>query len=39
VARASIGVDLQQPEFWNESIDGIEADLERFEAELASGAG
>ncbi len=35
VARESIGVDLQQPEFWNESIDRIEADLARFESELA----
>lgn len=30
VARDALGVDLQQPEFWNASIDLIEADLERY---------
>jgi len=31
VARDALGVDLQQPEFWNASIDLIEADLAEFE--------
>ncbi|MCP4004857.1 MAG: M3 family oligoendopeptidase [bacterium] len=33
VARRCMGVDLEAPEFWNSSIDGIETDLERFLAE------
>ncbi|MDH5674544.1 MAG: M3 family oligoendopeptidase [Myxococcales bacterium] len=32
VAASVLGVDLQEPEFWNQSIDLIEADLERFVA-------
>lgn len=38
VARTCLGVDLQSPAFWNASIDLIEADLQRFEAEVASPA-
>lgn len=30
VARASLDVDLEQPGFWNASIDFIEAEFERF---------
>ena len=31
VARRCLGVDLERPDFWNESIDWIERDLEQFE--------
>ncbi|MEN8183160.1 MAG: M3 family oligoendopeptidase [Myxococcota bacterium] len=31
VARRALGVDLEQPEFWNASIDLVEAELGRFE--------
>ena len=31
VARNSLGIELETPDFWNASIDLIEADLERFE--------
>ena len=31
VARDSLGIDLQQPAFWNESIDLIAEDLREFE--------
>ncbi len=34
VAFESIGVQLSEPGFWHESIDLIEADLARFEAEI-----
>lgn len=30
VAQRHLGVDLERPEFWNESIDLVEADLEKF---------
>lgn len=33
VARRCLGVDLEQPDFWHASIDTVEADLARFEAE------
>lgn len=33
VARHSLGVDLQAPDFWHASIDLIEADLAQFERE------
>jgi oligoendopeptidase F len=36
VAREALGVDLQQPDFWNASIDSIEADFERYEQALGS---
>ena len=36
VARDALGVDLTRPDFWHASIDGIERDLERFEAEVLS---
>lgn len=36
VAREALGVDLQQPDFWNASIDGIEADFARFESAVGS---
>jgi oligoendopeptidase F len=32
VARDSLGVDLGSPDFWNASLDQVEADLERFKA-------
>lgn len=32
VAREALGVDLTRPDFWNASIDLVEADLDRFEA-------
>lgn len=35
VARAGLGVDLQSPEFWKASIALVEADLARFEREVA----
>ena len=31
VARNRLGIELEAPDFWNASIDLIEADLERFE--------
>ncbi|MBW2416714.1 MAG: M3 family oligoendopeptidase, partial [Deltaproteobacteria bacterium] len=34
VARASLGADLEAPDFWNASLDLIEADLERFETAI-----
>jgi oligoendopeptidase F len=34
VARDGLGVDIESPDFWNASIDGIEADLERFLREV-----
>ncbi len=36
VARAALGVDLEAPDFWNASIDLIEADLERFQREVGA---
>jgi oligoendopeptidase F len=36
VAREALGVDLGSPEFWNASIDGLAADLERFESEVGA---
>lgn len=30
VAREGLGVDIGSPEFWHASIDGLEADLDRF---------
>jgi oligoendopeptidase F len=35
VAQRSLGVDLGQADFWNESIDLIEADLKAFESALS----
>lgn len=35
VARTCLGVDLEQPNFWNASIDLVERDLERFERACA----
>ena len=32
----ALGVDLGSPEFWNASIDGLAADLERFESEVGA---
>ena len=32
VAKRVLGVDLTGPEFWNQSIDLIEKDLEAFES-------
>lgn len=37
VARDALGVDLTRPDFWNESIDLIEDDLNQFEALAADG--
>jgi oligoendopeptidase F len=31
VARSALGVDLEQPEFWNASIDLLETELARYE--------
>lgn len=39
VAREVLGVDLRKRDFWNQSIDLIEADLAMFELELAAQAG
>jgi oligoendopeptidase F len=36
LARRCLGADLEQPAFWHASIDAVEADLARFEAELAA---
>lgn len=33
VARRCLGVDLEDPAFWHASIDAVESDLVRFEAE------
>jgi oligoendopeptidase F len=35
VAREALGVDLEKPDFWNASIDLIEADAERWRAAVA----
>jgi oligoendopeptidase F len=35
VARRCLGVDLEAPAFWHASIDAVEADLARYERELA----
>jgi len=34
VARETLGIDITRPDFWNESIDLIEADLAAYEEEL-----
>jgi oligoendopeptidase F len=34
VVRNALGIDLGGPEFWNESIDLVEAAVDRFEAEV-----
>ncbi|MEN8160574.1 MAG: M3 family oligoendopeptidase [Myxococcota bacterium] len=34
VARNALGIELGGPEFWNESIDLVEAAVDRFEAEV-----
>ena len=31
VARSSLGVDLETPDFWHASLDRVEQDLARFE--------
>lgn len=36
VARRCLGADLEDPAFWHASIDAVEADLARFEHELAA---
>jgi oligoendopeptidase F len=36
VARGCLGVDLEDGAFWHASIDAVEADLGRFERELAA---
>jgi oligoendopeptidase F len=36
VASESLGVDLREPGFWNESLDRIEAHAQRFEAAVTS---
>jgi oligoendopeptidase F len=38
LARRCLGADLEAPAFWHASIDAIEADLARFEAETATRA-
>ncbi|ACY19328.1 M3 family oligoendopeptidase [Haliangium ochraceum] len=39
VAREGLGVDLESPDFWNASLDVIEADLGRFEQLSGKGSG
>jgi len=36
LARRCLGAELEEPAFWHASIDAVEADLVRFEAELAA---
>jgi oligoendopeptidase F len=36
VAREALGVDLEGPEFWNASLDLVEAELGRFEEAVAA---
>jgi oligoendopeptidase F len=38
LAREVLGVDLETPSFWHQSIDAVEADWTRFEEELAGDA-
>jgi oligoendopeptidase F len=34
VAQRALGVDLEQPDFWNASIDLVETELARYEEAL-----
>ena len=36
LARRCLGAELEEPGFWHASIDAVESDLARFEAELAA---